>query len=324
MRVLFVCSGNGKLGISSFIRIQAESLTSNGVDIEFFSINGKGIKGYVKSGLELKKYLKDNHFDIIHAHYTLSGWAAVIGSGNTPVVLSLMGSDAYGNIIAPNKATYKSKYLTILTYLIQPFVNRIISKSQNIEKFVWQKSKSIIIPNGINIELFKPSDKNFSEELNFNSKKRYVLFLGKKESLRKNFRLVENAFKYLNFEDVELLAPYPVPHELLPKYLNSIDVLVHSSLAEGSPNLVKEAMACNRPIVATNVGDIEWLFGNEPGHFLSSFEPQDVAEKIIKALKFAESEKGTTGRKRLIELKLDSDSVAKKIIRVYQETLKVK
>jgi glycosyltransferase involved in cell wall biosynthesis len=83
-------------------------------------------------------------------------------------------------------------------------------------------------------------------------------------------------------------------------------------------------MACNRPIVATNVGDIEWLFGNEQGHFLSSFEPQDVAEKIIKALKFAESEKGTTGRKRIIELKLDSDSVAKKIIRVYQEILKVK
>lgn len=295
------------MGISSFIKVQAESLTSNGVDIEFFSINGKGIKGYVKSGLKLKKYLKDHHFDIIHAHYTLSGWAAVIGSGNTPVVLSLMGSDAYGNIIAPNKAAYKSKYLTILTYLIQPFVNRIISKSQNIEKFVWQKSKSIIIPNGINIELFKPSDKNFSEELNFNSKKRYVLFLGKKESLRKNFRLVENAFKYLNFEDVELLAPYPVPHELLPKYLNSIDVLVHSSLAEGSPNLVKEAMACGLPCVLTRTGGAVDIINERNG---LTCEPEDTAG-IANAWSEILKKPGSYNKKNIRKFVLDNYSINK-------------
>src|SRR6186997_998803 len=100
MKVLFVSSGNNKnFDIVPFIKEQGESLKLQGIEIDYYPIIGKGIKGYIKAGFRLRKYLKDNPYDLVHAHFILSGWAAIIGSGKIPVVLSLMGSDAYGEYI---------------------------------------------------------------------------------------------------------------------------------------------------------------------------------------------------------------------------------
>jgi glycosyltransferase involved in cell wall biosynthesis len=100
--------------------------------------------------------------------------------------------------------------------------------------------------------------------------------------------------------------------------LNAADILLLTSFSEGSPQVIKEAMACNCPIVATDVGDVSWLFGLEPGHFTSSFSPEDVANKIILSLIFSESNKETKGRKRMIYLELDSKSIANKLITIYK------
>ena len=75
---------------------------------------------------------------------------------------------------------------------------------------------------------------------------------------------------------------------------------------EGSPNLVKEAMACNCPVVATDVGDIKWLFGDEPGYFISDFTSEDFSRKIKRALDFSITTGRTRGRERILELGLDS------------------
>ena len=90
---------------------------------------------------------------------------------------------------------------------------------------------------------------------------------------------------------------------------------------EGSPNVVKEAMACNCPLVSTNVGDVEWVIGNTEGCYISSFEPAVMAEKIKLALQFAEKQGRTKGLTRIMELGLDSETVAKRIINVYENLL---
>lgn len=106
MKVLFVLSGNSKYyDISPFLRSQGDSLKQHGVDIHYFTINEVGVKGYIKNGFKLRKYLAENRFDLIHAHYCMAGWSAVIGSGKIPVVLSLMGSDAYGEYIGEKQET---------------------------------------------------------------------------------------------------------------------------------------------------------------------------------------------------------------------------
>ena len=323
MKVLFVSSGNSiNFDIAPFIKSQGESLKSQGVDVQYFPLRGRGLSGYFKEAFRLRKYLKENQVDIIHAHYVLSGWTTVLSSPRQPVVLSLMGTDAYGEYVGENKITFFSRYLILLTYMIQPFVKAIICKSENIENSVYLKKKSRIIPNGIALEKINFKENGFHEELGLKPGKKHVLFLGDRKDKRKNFELIEKALDLIDSDNVSLLSPYPVPHDIVVKYLNSVNVIVVPSFMEGSPNVVKEAMACNCPIVATDVGDIKWLFGNVPGHFLSSFDPADAADKIREALAFSENVGRTKGRERLLSLGLSSETVAERVVGVYEDALR--
>lgn len=322
MRILFVCSGNSKdFDIPPFIKAQGISLMEKGIDIDYFRIQGKGLKGYLKTVQELKKYIRQNDIDLIHAHYVLSGWVAVLTFSGLPIVLSLMGTDAYGEYIGKNKIHFRSRLVTVLTYLIQPFLSAIISKSSRIESYVYRKKISSVIPNGISLEFFKPYPPEIRKELGLKSNKKHVLFLGEVAYKRKNFELADKAVRLLENTDVELVAPYPVAHEMVVKYLNAVDVLIMTAFIEGSSNVIKEAMACNCPIVSTDAGDARWVIGDTPGCYITSFDPRDVAEKLKLALDFAEQTGRTNGRQRIIDLGLDSVTVAQRIKDVYEKVL---
>jgi teichuronic acid biosynthesis glycosyltransferase TuaC len=150
MKVLFVCSGNSrKFDIPPFIKEQGISLIEQNVEVAYFPIRGKGITGYFKSIKELKKFLKSNPVDLIHAHYTLSGLTSVLAKPKVPIVLSLMGSDAYGEYSGPKKVVLSSRFLTLFTLIIQPFVNAIISKSFHISSFVYRKKYRMLFLTGL-------------------------------------------------------------------------------------------------------------------------------------------------------------------------------
>jgi len=200
-----------------------------------------------------------------------------------------------------------------LTQLVLPFVKQIIVKSKNLYDFIPYKKKSNIIPNGVDFQMFK-ADNDFLD-------KGKVLWLANPNDSRKNFQLIKKAFNLLQVEGAELINPYPIKHDEFPKYLNKSSIFVLTSFHEGSPNVIKEAMACNIPIVSTDVGDVKEVIGNTEGCFITSFKPKDMAEKIKLALEFSEKKGRTKGRKRLIELGLDSKTVAQKIIEVYKKVL---
>lgn len=320
--VLFVVSGNSKkFDVAPFIKVQADSLIEQGIDVSFFSIKGKGVWGYIKAAKELRKKIKSNNYDIIHAHYTFSGLTACLSFSQIPIVLSLMGSDAYGDYIGVNKISFSSRFAILLTKLIQPFTNAIICKSEHIRSFVYLKKKSYVIPNGVNLAAFNDMEKSFHDELNLNENTSYVLFLGQKDNVRKNFKLLENAFNLVENKNVELIAPYPVKHDDIVKYLNTVSAIVVPSLMEGSPNVVKEAMACNCPIIATPVGDVQWLLDNVEGHYIVDFDAKDLANKIKQAVEFSKINRRTKGRQRLIDLGLENKDVADKIIELYNKLI---
>lgn len=80
-------------------------------------------------------------------------------------------------------------------------------------------------------------------------------------------------------------------------------------------------MACNCPIVSTDVGDVSWVIGSTQGCYISANDPIDLMEKIILAIKYSKTNPKTNGRDYLIELGLDENTIAKKIISVYQDLL---
>lgn len=323
MKVLFVVSGNNKhYEVAPFIQSQGESLRAAGVELDYFGIKGRGLK-YLNNVGRLRRQLRENHYDVIHAHYSFCGWIPLLTGTRRPIVLSLMGDDATGTFAGVNKITFKSRVLMFLAWAIQPFMDAIISKSPNIESFVYQKKKSHLVPNGVRLEQFSLFDrKTLREKLGMHPDKKYVLFLGNKADPNKNYALAADAVATLNRPDVELINPFRITHDQVVEYLNAADVFVLCSFSEGSPNVVKEAMACNCPAVVTDVGDAAWVVSETEGCHVGSFEPADFAQKIALSLQYALEKGRTNGRERLLALGLDAESIAHKIIDIYKSLLK--
>ena len=114
--------------------------------------------------------LSNNQYDIIHAHYSLSGWVGVLAGRKIPVVLSLMGDDAQGTFTGKKKIKFSSRFFILLTGLVQPFVKAIISKSSDIEKAVYRKKISYVIPNGVQLDKFIVSEAGFRTGLGLKKK----------------------------------------------------------------------------------------------------------------------------------------------------------
>lgn len=311
MKVLFISSGNAKEGISPVIKRQWESLIKQGLEISLFTIKGKGFCGYLNNLNRLKTTIRKMRPDITHAHYSLSAYLATL-AGAKPLVVSLMGSDL--------KASYLSKIVTKALHKI--YWKHVIVKTEDMRKSLDDDSVQVI-PNGVDADVFHPMNKTIcQEELRWNKGKKHILFAANTSRLEKNYVLANEAFKLLNDRNAELHSLSNVQPEQVPIWMNAADVVMLTSLWEGSPNVIKEAMACNRPIVATNIGDIAWLFGDTEGCHLALFDAKEIAEKIVLALQFAQSKGETNGRQRIEALGLDSGSIARRINDLYEKVLK--
>jgi len=306
MRVLFV--SGGKFGDASFlIKNQAESLTKKGIEVDFFIIGGKGILGYLKSIPKLRKKVNKVKYDIVHAHYSFSAFAASL-AGQFPLVVSLMGSDVY-------MSTFWRWFVRIFCYLRW---NATIVKTKQMKELL-KISKVFVIPNGVNIKRYSFIEKTVArEKIKYFSEKKLVIFIADPSRPEKNFTLAKQAVDALNSPEIVLLTVYNVSNELIPYYLNAADVLLLTSKWEGSVNVIKEAMACNCPIVATDVGDIKLVVGQTEGCYVTSFNPIDIAEKLKLAIEF---NRRTNGRDRIISLGLDSETIANKIIDIYKKVI---
>ena len=309
MKVLFVSSGNSNYGIVPFIKSQGESLKEEVIDIQYFTIQGKGFRGYFRNIRPLKKHLCNENYDLIHAHYGLIGLLCLLTFSGRPIVLSIMGDDAYGKLGINGRREFSSYLVMLLTQIALVFVDSVIVKSKNILSWVPFKKKTSVVPNGVNFKVFSP----YNNAL----KKNNILFLADESNERKNFKLLKEALEIIGCEELRLLTPFPIKHQEFPNYLNKSSVFVLTSFIEGSPNVIKEAMACNIPIVSTDVGDVKEVIGNTEGCYITSFDPKDVSEKILLALKYG---KRTTGRKDIAHL--ESGNVARKIIEIYKKTIK--
>ncbi len=322
MKILFVSSGNSTRGISPIVKKQGESLSLQNIDLQYFLISQPGFKGYIKSIINLRKHLQTNKYDIIHAHYGLSGLVAWLAKRKEKLLVSFMGDDLIGSHTPAGKFTFFSKIIANLNALLASvfYDHAIVKSNQMLMKL--ERTKTTLVPNGVDLSLFKPIDKSAAKNLlQLNQNEKIILFASSPSRSEKNYTLCKQAVEFINLPDIRLLTVSEVSQEELVLNYNAADVLVLSSFHEGSPNVIKEAMACNCPIVSTDVGDVKWVIGNTEGCFLSSFDAKDFADKINNALDFSAHRGRTNGRARILELSLDSASVAKKIIDIYKKLL---
>lgn len=298
MKILYVVSGN-KNKLSPFIQEQTDSIKDKGVIVDFFLIKGRGALGYLKNILSY--YIKINSFkpDIIHAHYGLSGLFANV-QFSVPVVTTFHGSDVYLNRIRP---------FSFLAHLLS---NYSIFVSDKIADKIPHKKSYSVIPCGINTNLFYPIEKStLREKLGYAQNEKLVVFSSDFSTAVKNYPLAQKAICLFNFQ-VKLIELKGYNREEVNELLNACDVALMTSFSEGSPQFIKEALACNLPIVSTDVGDVRDLIENVEGCYVCSFNPLDIKEAIEKAFSFG---KRTDGRKKIENLSLGD--IANKVIDIY-------
>lgn len=326
IKVLFISSGNSKDGINPIVVRQGESLISNGINLEYFTIKGKGVLGYISNLYHLKDTINEFNPQILHAHYCSSAYLAILVKGRKILITSLMGDDILGSRKLNGKVTILSSVISKLNNLLSIlFFDLSIIKSNQMKLRLWSGNKEVI-PNGVDIKKeFYPLDKKSAiDHVGFDSSFVNIIFVTDIKRPEKNYKLAEKAVGFLRSKGYKIYIHqvYSKTTKMLNQYYNAADLLILTSFHEGSPNVIKEAMACNTPIVSTDVGDVKWVFGETEGCYLTTYEAKDVVEKIELAIKFSCEIGRTQGRKRLISLGLDSESIAKRIINIYKSKLK--
>ncbi|MEA4935658.1 MAG: glycosyltransferase [Paludibacter sp.] len=303
IKALIVCSKNsGK--IAPFITEQADAVQAAGVVMEYFCIEGKGWSGYLRNRRKMMRKIAEFQPDIIHAHYGLSGLLANT-QRKIPVVTTYHGSD----INQPTVYPYSKQNMYLSAH------NIFVSK-KNLKK-AGLKKKYSLIPCGVTLSSFEAIDKVVAREqsgLSLNAK--FVLFSGSFENKVKNPELAMAAVKLLN--DVTLLELNGYTREEVTRLMYAVDACLMTSYTEGSPQFIKEAMVCGCPVVSVDVGDVAEVMDDLDGCYLADYKTEDVAEKLLQAMIFG---KRTKGRKRIIDIGMDSETVAKKIIEVYNKTI---
>lgn len=302
MRILFVCSKNsGK--IAPFIQEQMDAVAKCGIDVDMFTVRGKGVRGYLKNRSLLDKRIHQFEPDLIHAHYGLSGLLANL-QRKVPVITTYHGSD-----INDSKAFLFSKLSIRLSAW-----NIFVSEKNILKSGV--KNKFSLIPCGVNLETFQPmSNEMAREKFGFSMDEKLVLFAGRFDDRIKNSGLAIKAVRLL--PEARLIELKGYSRQEVALLMNAVDVCLMTSFTEGSPQFIKEAMACNCPIVSVDVGDVKYLTEGVDGCFVcNTYQEVEIVEKLKAAFQLNIR---TNGRKRILEKNLDLKSVADQIFQIYNQ-----
>lgn len=308
MRILIVCSGTSG-SLSPFIEEQVNSLIKLGIEIKIFQIKKKGAMGYISCLRPMIREINEYKPFIIHAHYGLSGLLANL-QRQVPVVTTFHGCDINDKrILRLSRWAHRLSEASI-------FVNPEMIKKVN------QKINSYNIPCGINTDVFSPVSRIVARNsMKLKLNEIIILFSSAFDNPVKNFLLARNACLELEKDlgkTVRLIELKGYDRYEVNLLLNAADCALMTSISEGSPQFIKEAMACNCPIVSTNVGDVSWIIDGIEGCYIAKSNPKDVSDRLKDALAFGRK---TKGLKRIMELGLDTETIAKSIEKVYHKVL---
>lgn len=318
-RVLFVTnygdakSHNASAGI--FVDRQARSLREAGVDVIELDIGrNQSPLGLLKAWRALRREIERVRPDLLHAQYgTIVACVSVLTLH--PTVITFSGNDLLPGASISFARTWAGILLSNFAAL---FARSIICVSEALRRALWwRRGSAVVIPRGVDLNMFTPGPRDEARrELGWDPAARIVVLDGGRDPGNKGLALVESAVARARAElpDLQLHVIRQVPPDRMPLYYRAADALVCASRAEGSPNVVKEALACALPVVGVVVGDVpERLAGVEPSIVVER-TPEALANGIVAMVR---EPRRSNGREVVSAISLER--VAERIAAVYEE-----
>lgn len=289
-----------------FFEEKVQELERNGVSCTVVPVpgsRGRTPAAYLRFQGRVLRQALGSEFDLVHANYGLTGPTA-IAQPTRPVVLKLWGSEPHTNYWPVVEAS--AALADAVVVVSERMADRLDRPCH-------------VIPNGIDTELFSPMPTEVAKaDVGWALDARHVLFPYDPARSLKNYPRAESvvaAVDDLLDTDVQLHAVHGVAHGRFPTYVNAADALVLTSDHEGSPTAVKEALACNLPVVSVDVGDVAaQVAGVRNAHVCRSDE--ELVERLAEVL---ESGERSDGRERAEEFGLRR--TGQRILAVYEEVL---
>ncbi len=302
-----------------FIARQVDFLRRAGLDVEVFHFRGyRNLANYVRIYRRLHACLRRERYDVIHAQFGHSGFLAGLPK-RAPLVVTFQGSDLEG-IYGPHGHYELISYpLRLAMQLVAYLADEVIVVSQRLGRLLWRKDYHVL-PGGVDLDLFRPLDQRVARErLRLPLDKKLILFVGAPEKPVKRYPLACEVVRVLDPSlDAELVVASGIPPHQMPLYMNAADALLVTSKHEGSPNTVKEALACNLPIVSVDVGDVrERLEGVANCVVVPSDEATVIAQHLTDILR-----SGLRSNGREAARALDEAQLAKQHIAIYESAIR--
>ena len=309
-----------------FVTEQGEAIRGLGHEVDYFLVRGN----YIKAVGALKAKIREFQPDIVHAHFGLSAITAEL-QGLVPVVTTFHNGETL------------NWHVNLIASLMSLRAKHVIYVARHIRDLSYFKAQHYsIIPCGVPMEQMTIIPKDEARrQLGWAPDKKYILFGGAFANTRKNYKLLAEAVERLKVDpsyikhhtsDIECVEMKGFMRSQCVLRMCACDLFALPSHSEGSPQALKEAMACNCPCLATDIADVRVLFGDEPGHFIlrnphktherwdaDTHSLDEMVELLRDSLSFSSR---TNGRQRILDLQLSNEQVAKRIIKIYENILK--
>ena len=292
--------------MAPFVYEQMKALQSMGVDCKPILVD-RGPKGYIRAIAQIKEAIKSYSPDIVHAHYGLCGLLANL-QRRIPVITTYHGTDIH------------DKRLRVISQISILLSRRNIVVSEELRNKLPRQNSVSVIPCGVNSDLLVPMSKDEAAvKLGWNLNDKHILFSKEFYNTTKNYPLAKAAVDVYNAtysqgSHAELLEFIGYTREQVLLLYNAVDCVLMTSDHEGSPQFIKEAMACNCPIVSVDVGDVKQVISGVDGCYIADRTPEDIARKLNVAIHFGK----TKGREKVLQ-EFDSGVIARRVIDVYKE-----
>ena len=322
IRVLMITCEWPAPGISNtahFIKRQADFLKAAGIDVDVFHFRGaKNPFNYARAWMRLQGKMRRGKYDLVHAQFGQSGLLAL--PKRMPLVVTFRGSDLLGIVgDMDGRYTRLSRVQKRVSRMVARRADACIVVSEHMKMNMPAKTEAEVIPSGIDFQFFKPVPRDEARRrLGLPVDERLVLFVGRPTQARKRFELSKRAVEILNERlAARLIVAWRIPHAEIPLYMSAADALCFTSMQEGSPNVVKEALACNLPVVSVAVGDVaERLQGIEGCELCQDERPETIAAALERVLRRGQRINGREAVRNL-----DENLITNRVISIYQSVL---